>query len=511
MEVALLGSRFTPPPAGQRALAQLADAEPNAVLSLIGPSLPAATGGEIEWVVGWLASNTLRHFDSRMVSGSINRASGQMSGGFYDRVTGLRLRFQGVAFQKQGLAARVFVSGPGSGALRVLPGTDFPYPGSEAAGAVAEVAAPDTPEEPPGLVVQGFNSVAAGLYHGVLAEDGAAGGGLENLKVAASGSFTGQLWIAGVRHTLRGVFASDGSAEVEVERSALPPVVVTLQLHLAAGTADGYHITGTVTVADASYALDAQRLPSYPNASRAPQEGDYTVALPAPEGVDAAQEPGGDGHGLLKVSRLGVCSGALTLADGTKTTFAGHVSRNGEWSLHRGLYGNPARGFLAGKAVFREVAGVSDVDGVWRWVKQAGATPRSPLYPGRVEVDRQVVGSRYAAPAKGARAWAGLADDWFNVWVRLAGPNLSSASGVFLTTLDRTATWTVANQVLYFGPDKLTLKVNAKTGLVSGFYQDSPRAVAKQAFTGVLLSKQGLVTGSCFNANGSGRFWMQAR
>ncbi len=404
----------------------------------------------------------------------------------------------------------VFVSGPGSGALRLLPGTDFPYPGSESAGAVAEVTAPDTPPGPPELDVQGFGSVAAGVYHGVLAEDGTAGGGLENLKVTASGSFTGQLWIAGVRHTLRGAFASDGSAEVEIDRGALPPVVVTLQLHLATGTADGYQITGTVTAADVSYALDAQRLPSYSNANRAPQEGAYTVALPAPEGVDVAQEPGGDGHGLLKVSGLGVCTGALTLADGTKTTFAGHVSRSGEWSLHRGLYGNPARGFLAGKAVFREVAGVSDVDGVWRWVKQAGATPKSPLYPGRVEVDRQVVGSRYAAPAKGARAWAGLTDDWFNVWVRLAGPDLSSAPGVSLTTLDRAATWTVANQILYFGPDELTLKVNTKTGLVSGSYQDSSRGV-KQAFTGVLLQTQGMATGSYVNERGAGRFWMQAR
>ncbi len=505
VEVWALGSRFTAPPNGQRLLAELADAEPNACLNLIGPNLPAAADGELERVLIWLGNNTLRHYGPEILNGRGNRGTGQVSGNYRDPAGGLRFSFQGVVFQKQGLAAGQFFTSGGSGALRIVPGTDFPYPGSEDAGAAAWASAPEDEAAAPGLTARNLEPAAVGRYDGVLADAGGAfGGAIENLRITPSGASSGTLWLLGFRYAMRGSFdIINGSATYVISRPGLPPIAVTLQLHLADGAADGYQLTGTVSVAGMEYGVDAQRLPVYSKTLRAPQEGAYTLALLAPEDVNPVLEPGGDGYATLKVNHLARCTGALVLADGTKATFAGHVSRNGEWSLHRGLYGgNPARGYLAGKTAFRDVPGVSDLDGTWRWVKQSGATPKSPAYAGGFGVSRKVSGSKYTAPGKGARAWAGLDDAYHNTWLRLAGP--------ILPALDRVATWAATNKVAYYGPDKLTVKVNSKTGLVTGNYRNAPPSV-NQSFGGVLLQKQSLVTGSYATPGGSGRFWMQKR
>ena len=53
--------------------------------------------------------------------------------------------------------------------------------------------------------------------------------------------------------------------------------------------------------------------------------GKYTLAMRAPDGVDTALTPGGDGFASLTMSYLGAATGTLTMADGTTTTFANRV------------------------------------------------------------------------------------------------------------------------------------------------------------------------------------------
>ncbi len=493
VETWALGSRHITPAAGQRLLAELADAEPNASLSLFGPGLPADSGHEIERVISWLGNNTLRHYGPEKLSGKAARGTGLVSGSYRDPATKLSFAFQGITFQKQGLAAGQFVAGGATGALRILPGTDFPYPGSEDAGDAAQLAAADTAADPLILNTAAFDTAAAGVYAGVVGDGALLTGGLENFQITATGAFTGTLWLDGARYAIKGVFDPDGTATATVQPpNGQPEIVLTLRLQLTDGTADAYHLAGTLAVAGAEHTLDAQRRPVFTATARAPQEGAYTLA------VLANDASGGDGYATLKVSHLGLCTGALVLADGAKTTFAGHVSRDGEWSLHRGLYGGtPTRGLLAGKLIFRDVPGVSDLDGVWTWRKNPGATPGAAGFA----TAHHVIGARYLAPAKGARAWAGLADSWYNAWWRITSSDR--------VNLDRAVTWTPANQVAYFGPDKLAVKVNANTGLVSGSYQapGTPRFT----FGGVLIQKQSLVSGSHFHPDGAGKFWMEPR
>ncbi len=513
LEVPALGSRYTAPPSGERLLEELEDAEPNASLSLIAANLPAGTAGEIERVLSWLGSNALRHYGPETLGGSAARGTGLVSGSYRAADGSVRTAFTGVVLQKQGMAGGQFAWGNQTGALRIVPGTDFPYPGSEDADAVRQVALPQ--DEPPPLTLhpRNFEQAAAGLYGGIITllnAQRSPSGSLEGLRVSKTGAVTGSLWLLGQRYALRGQFDVTGLATIVINRPNLSAIVVTLQLRLAAGTIDGYHLTGTVTIGASEQLVDAQRLPGYSPQTRAPQEGAYTLIMVVSDLADPNDEPGGDGYATLKVSHLARCTGSLVLADGTKTTFSGHVSRSGEWSLHRALYGKPARGFVAGKATFRDEAGVSDVDGIWRWVKQGGAPSPQGAYPGGIDTIRQVVGSRYTAPARNECAWATLDDDWHNIWSRFAGPNLSTAAGVTITELDRALTWTAANKIIYHGPEKLSAKLNARTGLVTGSYEDRTRGI-RAPFGSVLLQKQDFVSGCYQTANGSGRFWMQPR
>jgi hypothetical protein len=284
-------------------------------------------------------------------------------------------------------------------------------------------------------------------------------------------------------------------------------------LVLAAGSTDGFGFDGTVTVEGVPHALDAQRMPIFNRANPAPEAGAYTVVVRAPDGVDPASAPGGDGYGVLTVSVAGACSGRVTLADGTSVTLGGHVARRyddggtwtSEWSVHRGLYGRTPKGFLAGKLSFRAVADISDVDGAWRWVKQAGAVPVGG-YP-VIDSTREVLGARYVAPLAGIRAMDGLDDAFYNVWLRFAGPNLGAGN-----SLDRAGTWTTANRILFYGPERFALGFHARSGLLTGSYTDAVTGVNLR-FGGVLLQSQNLISGSYRQAVPlqSGLFAVEAR
>jgi hypothetical protein len=121
-----------------------------------------------------------------------------------------------------------------------------------------------------------------------------------------------------------------------------------------------------------------------------------------------------------------------------------------------------------------------------------------------------VVGSRYTPPPVGQRAFPGLTNTLYNTWLRLSGPDMSPLPTLDLTTLDRATTWTTANTILYYGPDKITLTFTAATGLITGTCVDAKRGV-NLTFGGALLQKQSLVTGRYAAGARTGLMVMQAR
>jgi hypothetical protein len=254
--------------------------------------------------------------------------------------------------------------------------------------------------------------------------------------------------------------------------------------------------------------VDAAYYPIYPKTAPAPQAGLYTLAVRAPDSVDTAAQPGGDGYASLKVSPAGDCTGTLTLADGTTATFGGRVSRQAEWALHHNLYGTSG-GYVAGKLTFRDVPGVSDLDGTLRWLKPS-AVPKTKSYTAGFDTTHGVVGSRYTPPLKNQRAFPGLANSLHNTWLRLSGPDMSTLPTLDLTTMDRATNWNTSNKLLYYGPDEMTFTFSTTTGRITGECVDASKGI-NITLNGILLQKQSLVSGRYAAGAKSGHFSMVPR
>lgn len=485
----LIGAVYTPPMTGQRALAALADQTYNARLTLAGTALPQ---GGLARTLSWLNTNKLAYYGPETLSGTLTAATGILTGSYMDPATKMTLPFSGAVLQKQGLAGGNFLVNNKAGYLLVEPGTNFGYPGSEDAGLLSRVALPDTPASAPTMSDVAFTTLAAGSYGGLLMNGAVITGGLESVVISKTGALSGTVVILGKRHAFKGNLGTDGVATIVIARTGLPNMVGTLRLALTQGTVDGYQLVGSFNADGTLHAVDAAFYPNYAKTAPAAQSGRYTLALRAPDGVDTALQPGGDGHANLTVSPTGDCTGTLTLADGTTATFSGRVSRNGEWSLHRSLYGTTG-GFVAGKLTFRDVANVSDVDGTLRWVKP-NAVPATKSYIAGFDTTRGVVGSRYTAPLKDQRAFAALSGTLHNAWLRFSGPDMSTLPGLDLTAMDGVVTWTADNKILHYGPEKITLTFTPATGLLTGTCVDSAKSI-NLSFSGALLPKQGRVTG----------------
>ena len=505
MAPTLVGAVYTPPLTGQRALAELVDQTYNARLTLAGSVLPE---GGFAKTLSWLGTNKLAYYGPETLTGTLTAATGILTGSFTDPATKLTVPFAGAVLQKQGLAGGNFLVSNKAGYLFIEPGTSFGYPGSEDAGTLRRVALPETPASAPNTSGVTCPALAAGSYGGLLTHGGDITGGLESVVISKTGALSGTVVILGKRHAFKGTLGVDGAATVVIARTGLPNIVGTIQLARADGTTDGYQLTGSITADGTSHAVDAAFYPIYPKTAPAPQAGQYTLAMRAPDALDTAAQPGGDGYASLKVSPTGDCTGTLTLADGTTATFGGRVSRKAEWTLHRNLYGTTG-GYIAGKLTFRDVPGISDLDGPLRWLKP-NAVPATKSYGAGFDTTRGVVGSRYTPPLKNQRAFSGLANSLYNTWLRLAGPDMSTQPALTLTTLDRATTWTTANKLLYYGPDKITMTFTAATGLITGKCLDAARGV-NVTFGGALLQKQGLVTGKYASGARTGLMLMQAR
>jgi hypothetical protein len=501
----LVGAVYTPPLTGQPALTGLVDQPYNARLTLAGTVLP---DGGLSKTLSWLGTNKLAYYGPETLTGTTTTSTGILTGSYTDPATKLTVPFAGAVLQKQGLAGGNFLVSNKAGYLLIEPGTNFGYPGSEDAGTLRRVAMPETPASAPTTSAVAFTALAAGSYGGLLTHGGDITGGLESVVISKTGALSGTVVISGKRYAFKGALASNGQATVVITRKGLPNIVGTIQLARADGTTDGYQLTGSFSADGTAHAVDAAFYPTYPKTAPAPQAGQYTLAMRAPDAVDTAAQPGGDGYASLKVSPTGDCTGTLTTADGTTATFGGRVSRKAEWTLHRSLYGTTG-GYVAGKLTFRDVPGISDLDGTLRWLKP-NAVAATKSYVAGFDTTRGVVGSRYTPPMTGQRAFPGLANSLYNTWLRLSGPDMSTQPTLDLTTMDRATTWTTANKLLYYGPDKITLTFTAATGLLTGMCVDAEKGISV-IFGGALLQKQGLVTGNYAAGARTGLMVMQAR
>ncbi|MCB1231627.1 MAG: choice-of-anchor D domain-containing protein [Verrucomicrobiae bacterium] len=494
----VIGSLFEAPGRGERSLDELADQLYNAQVSLIESSLP---GGGFDRVVNWLANDRVTYFGPERLFATVNRRTGMLRGLFWDRDQNQRLPFRGAIFQRQGIAGGCFLAPDRAGYLLIEPGTDFDYPGSETRGsAPGDEETPSSPPTGPTRTDASPSADSAGVFSGLMTDGAEVLGSIGRFRLTASGTFSAVFWFQGQRLILRGTFDENGAFDGEIPRRNDTPIAVTLQLEIATSGQPSHFVSGQISDGSVTGTIDLhQSFFSRRNPIAPEDQGRYTALLPAGD-ARGAGEPGGDGIALVNLAPTGRVAMLFRLGDGTPVSRATNVFANGELPLYIPLY--RGSGYLGGELRLRDLADVSQFDGTLRWEK--GANARDRRYPDGFALDQPTIGSRFTFRSRDQRSLDGYADSYHNAWIRFEGGSLASPGPI-----DQVLSWLPSDRVYFYGPERLVIRINPRTGFISGLFDD--REGFRIPFRGVLYQEQDLAQGHFLETDATGRFQIDPR
>ena len=146
------------------------------------------------------------------------------------------------------------------------------------------------------------------------------------VTLGSKGTFSGTIARANGSHTFTGTLNLAGAATVLAKRLGSAPLIVSLQLDVLGS--DG--ITGTVSDGNWTSPLRAERSPATGLAGR------YNFSLPGAAAPSTA--PTNTSTGSVTVATSGTFTGSLALADATRVTLAGSITRTAEWPVFVPLY-----------------------------------------------------------------------------------------------------------------------------------------------------------------------------
>ena len=233
-------------------------------------------------------------------------------------------------------------------------------------------------------------ALQSGFFVGFIS-DGTGHDGMALLRLSRAGSLSGTVSLNGLRYRTKGVIDADGHAVITISRDGVP-VVLTLDLTPGATP----EMAADVARETSNWGGVISRSP-YSTSNPPPQLGRYTFVLPPdPTAAGDPAFPQGHGMGVAIVSKSGKMRYAGKTADGAPFSCGSSIRTDATSPLYGGLYRAP-RGFVEGTITFRDVAGVSDFDGVLNWVKPVQILPK-PLYPAGFALQTAAIGSRYTRP-----------------------------------------------------------------------------------------------------------------
>ncbi len=284
-------------------------------------------------------------------------------------------------------------------------------------------------------------------------------GGLNRLVVRANGVFSGRSFIDGKPIVLRGRFDEAGT-------------------HSSSGR-DGSHWnlqladdgTGLVTLAgeftDATgriHRLDASQA-AYSRRNRTERAGAYTMLLPGATEADPM------GYATVRITPTGIARTHGRLGDGRPFAAAGRLAADDSWSLLRVMNRRPELSLLGGTLRFREVADVSDFDGILQLTGITGGA-------GLTHLDLTAIGSRFEPAERGRRPLAEV--DLTNGEVTIQLQDADTGTSDYWPAL-----WQPNHRIIVTQPRRVNGRVNPRTGLL--------RAVAIDRANGENLRLEGVV------------------
>ncbi|MCB1234213.1 MAG: hypothetical protein KDM91_03995 [Verrucomicrobiae bacterium] len=440
-----VGSRFEDPGPGQAILGGLGqNSERNARVSFVGIGNDP---GKIETlIIRWSERNRIGYRGPERFAARVNSRTGTIAGAYRDGATAFS--FAGVVFQKQNLVGGSFLDPAGAGLL-AIEGGDFDFPGSLPLGASRDVAFEvDAPLADVGVRAP-LSADAAGAYFSY--GDGAPGAGsFLNMRVRSDGGFSTAFLHAGQRYGLRGTFAADGSFSGNARARNGDEVGVVLEIRETAG---GVRRLRAVVDTWAEYVLSRQFWNSRTNSS--PRTGRHLLLYDQP----FFTAPRGHSYLLVSVQASGRVLGQARLSDGTRVSFANTLSEDEKWQFFTQIYGSrPLRGYFSAQCEFLG----DEIGSLARWVKFAD--PRESRFPFGFSGRMLGRGMAWIPPGRGERSLPGLLDSPHNARVVLEDALPPEVNG----RIERVVTWDQRDRIRHYGPDRLRVLVNRRTGEVTG-------------------------------------------
>jgi hypothetical protein len=334
-----------------------------------------------------------------------------------------------------------------------------------------EVSATVTPLLPPTF---------GGSYNGASVEGAAEMIVFMDLTVSTDGKFTARVVVGNVTAVVRGTFNAAGSATVQVLFANQNPWTLSLELNPENNTIAAHLTNGSV---DLPLILLAT---PYAKSNAAPQAGRHTVrfgtlAPTGSVGSTSPKVPDRWGFATLTITPSGLARVVGRLADSQIFTAGSKLRADASFLLRSTPYLN-RKGLLAGEIVIRDTPGVSDGDGILRWVKpvQHGGGIYNAGFDGTV-------------PAQVSLFHPVSLSKSFNLAPQLPAIAALSAGDLPVNSalIQRNLTFPLGNTVTVLNPgsDRLKLVIHAASGLIGGSFVH-PADGKLRSIRGVLFQKQ---------------------
>jgi hypothetical protein len=209
------------------------------------------------------------------------------------------------------------------------------------------------------------------------------------------------------------------------------------------------------------------------------------ILPPADTLGDFFQDPHGYGVAQMKIDAKGLVKWKGVLPDGTLVSQAQALTKDNTWPMFLSLY--KKRGVLLGQMTMVTVPMESDMSGKINWFKPV--LERDLSFPLGFKIQQNdVLGSLYTPPTA-SRALDGFSDSVTNA-------NITIAEGNLQVPIVKTANYQATNAITITTPgkDALKLKVNVKTGELTGSFvhTDTSRPTVLK---GVLFQRQNAAFG----------------
>lgn len=344
--------------------------------------------------------------------------------------------------------------------------------------------------------------------------------------LSKGGKFTARLSAGAFTFSVRGVVDKGGVARfgrlneptITMVRKNLAPLTLSLTLDVGQ---DSGKLRGSILENGAAFAqvqcdraLYTTKTPAVPPLLNLPTGliGKYTAIFqsltPAEQNLPAENYPQGDGVATITLSKGGVAKISAKLADGTRGSFSGPLSKTNTYPLFFKLAGG--QGSLSGFVTFRNQPGISDADGTdLVWFRPAAKPGAVGVYPAGwaagVRVD--LVASLYTVPpSNSASILPGLSANRPNAEIHLSGGELAA------TALTKDLFIASNNKVTVTSPgaDRLALSFSKGTGMLSGSFIH-PTTSRKVTITGAVLQKQAQATGYFIQGTRSGMIQLEPK